>query len=217
MSQDDQKAIPAGTTLNQSELLQRSVNLLLNNIHLFLHNSGQDSAYTDVDRFSEMTRVIHEELGKVAEMAIANRVNLEDAVTLKTKTTVVADPDQCDLNIAGVTYELSYNLIKQGPDGKTQTRNYTQEEAIAAFGEKQFDRFWGIADKGTHKIEQGEDTYWFTVERSPVRKTFDMEITQEADHVQGIQEKMAAHQRETQQMETQQAQAPKQGQTQQMG
>lgn len=207
---DTPTQFPEGTVVNSYVIQKLITDHMLDNFKTFFPKGDPTPA-----ELIALNGAMNDLCTKLVEMGVANRVNLEDKVTAKTKTLVAADPDNCELNLDGITYKMAYQMVKQSPEG-TQTKVYTREEAINELGVEQFHKLWGTGDKGTHQMKHGDSTYWFSVHRQPVRETFDSSMTLEKDIHQGIRQQLHQHQAEqaAQSMEVPSKATPQNGLTQ---
>lgn len=174
----DKKTPPKGTVVTSEVVAEMAADEVMNNLQHFFPKELFETI--PAEAFEKIVETVTGFGMKVGTMVASNRADLNQWVTAKTATTIVGNPDHCEINAPGITYELRYTMTERGPGGNT-SRSYTYEEAVHTFGEGAVDEMWGaFGHQGTCQMVCGDTTYWFSTSRVPVEKTFEVTIRQEA-------------------------------------
>lgn len=167
---------PEGTVVTSALVAEMAADEVMNNLQHFFPKELFETI--PAEAFEKIVETVTGFGMTIGTMVASNRADLNQWVTAKTGTTIVGNPDQCEINAPGITYELRYTMTERGPEGDS-TKSYTYDEAVKTFGEGSVEEMWGaFGHKGTHQMDCGDTTYWFTTSRVPVEKTFKATMNQ---------------------------------------
>lgn len=152
--------------LTHASMRDLIINHMIENLSHYVPDGVPDKAF----HLLKTASLLDELCVTVAQLSVANRVNVSMADVLGTK--VPSDPEN---DVSGAECELRYRLIEQ-IDGNAPISKivYSYDDAITKFGEAFVNDYWGALGENcpkcvTSKTENGsEKKLWFSVIRVPV-------------------------------------------------